>query len=175
MILGLDVSTSFVGATVLEQDGTIVCCEAWDLRKIKGFFKKSQTVSDNLNLLYVKYNIKKVFIEESLQAFRPGFSSANTLMTLAKFNGTVSWICYNIFEVEPEFLGASTARRLCGIKVPRGQKSKEVVLNYLLDNEDGFAILYTVYDNPKPGSYDRADSLVIAKAGLGEWKKSLES
>ena len=57
MILGLDVSTSFVGATVLEQDGTIVCCEAWDLRKIKGFFKKSQTVSDNLNLLYVKYNI----------------------------------------------------------------------------------------------------------------------
>ena len=175
MILGLDVSTSFVGATVLEQDGTIVCCEAWDLRKIKGFFKKSQTVSDNLNLLYVKYSIKKVFIEESLQAFRPGFSSANTLMTLAKFNGTVSWICYNIFEVEPEFLGASTARRLCGIKVPRGQKSKEVVLNYLLDNEAGFAILYTVYDNPKPGSYDRADSLVIAKAGLGEWKKSLES
>ena len=96
-------------------------------------------------------------------------------MTLAKFNGTVSWICYNIFEIQPEFIGASTARKLCGIKVPRGQKSKEVVLNYLLDNEDGFGILYTVYDNPKPGSYDRADSLVIAKAGLGEWKKSLES
>ena len=168
-------STSFVGATVLDYDGTRICCEAWDLRKVKGFFKKSQAVSDNLNLLYIKYNIKKVFIEESLQAFRPGFSSANTLMTLAKFNGTVSWICYNIFEIEPEFLGASTARRLCGIKVPRGQKSKEVVLNYLLDNEDGFGILYTVYRNPKPGAYDRADSLVIAKAGLSEWKKSLES
>ena len=146
------------------------------MRKVKGFFKKSQAVSDNLNLLYVKYNIKKVFIEESLQAFRPGFSSANTLMTLAKFNGTVSWICYNIFEIEPGFIGASTARRLCGIKVPRGQKSKEVVLNYLLDNEAGFAILYTVYDNPKPGSYDRADSLVIARAGYKKWtQESSES
>ena len=92
MILGLDVSTSFVGAPELDYDGTRICCEAWDLRKVKGFFKKSQAVSDNLNLLYIKYSIKKVFIEESLQAFRPGFSSANTLMTLAKFNGTVSWI-----------------------------------------------------------------------------------
>ena len=37
--------------------------------------------------------------------------------------------------------------------------------NFLLDNEPSFSVEYTKHGNPKPGSYDRADSLVIAKAG----------
>tara|TARA_R100000008_G_scaffold73556_1_gene52058 strand:- start:1333 stop:1860 length:528 start_codon:yes stop_codon:yes gene_type:complete len=175
MILGLDVSTSFVGATVLDCDGKTVLCEAWDLRKFKGLFKKAEVISSKIAMIRIRNKIEKVYIEESLQAFRPGFSSANTLMTLAKFNGVVSWICYDLFNKKPEYISASTARRVNGIKVPRGQKAKEVVLQYLLDNEDGFDILYTTYGNPKPGSYDRADSLIIAKAGLEEWKKSLDS
>lgn len=69
-------------------------------------------------------------------------------------------------NLRPEYLGASTARRLCGIKVPKGENSKEYVLNFLLDNEPDFSVEYTKHGNPKPGSYDRADSLVIAKAGL---------
>jgi hypothetical protein len=171
MFLGLDVSTSFVGATVLGEDCTILYCEAWDLRKSKDFFKKAEAVSSKLNTLKLEHNVEKVFVEESLLAFRTGFSSANTLMSLAKFNGTVSWMCYNIFAVQPEYIRASTARKLCGIKVARGQKSKEVVLNYLLDNEPSFQVEYTVYNNPKPGSYDRADSLVVAKAGYKNWKQ----
>ena len=46
-------------------------------------------------------------------------------------------------------------------------KAKEVVLNFVLDNEDNFVVEYTKQGNPKPGSYDRADSYIIAKAG---WK-----
>ena len=100
-------------------------------------------------------------------AFRPGFSSAKTILTLAKFNGIVSYICKRDFGIEPEYIGASTARKTCGIKVERGKKAKEVVLNFLLDNEESFDIEYTKHGNPKPGSYDRADSYIIAKAG---WK-----
>ena len=48
-------------------------------------------------------------------------------------------------------------------------KAKEIVLQHLLDTEDGFSIQYTIYDNPKPGSYDRADSFIIAKAGYQNW------
>ena len=47
------------------------------------------------------------------------------------------------------------------------KKAKETVLNFLLDNEDSFDIEYTKHANPKPGSYDRADSYIIANAG---WK-----
>jgi hypothetical protein len=171
MILGLDVSTSFVGATTLNPDGELISCEAIDLRKIKNYFKKAEKVKEYLHSLNKNspHRVQKVYIEQSLQAFRPGFSSANTLMTLAKFNGTVSWICHETYGTEIDYINASTARSACGIKVPRGEKAKEVVLKYLLDTEVDFSIQYTIYDNPKPGSYDRADSFIIAKAGYQKW------
>ncbi len=115
-----------------------------------------------------------MYIEKSLQSFRSGFSSAKTLSTLSAFNGIVSWLVYQVFFVTPEYIAAPSARKLAGIKIPRGQKAKEVVLQFLLDNEADFEIEYTKQGNPKPGSYDRADALVVAKAGiysLSEQKK----
>mgnify|MGYP003119225318 CR=1 FL=1 len=172
MILGLDISTSIVGATVLSDDGELLYCEAWDLRNKRHFptlFAKVQRIKQMMGILYEveKYKIKSVFIEQSLMAFRPGFSSAKTILTLARFNGIVSYVCEEDFGIEPQYIGASTARKLCGIKVPRGKKAKEVVLDFVLDKEDKFVIEYTKQGNPKPGSYDRADSYIIAKAG---WK-----
>ncbi len=60
---------------------------------------------------------------------------------------------------------AMEARKLCGIKVPRGQKAKKVVLEHLLDSEQAFKIEYTNRGNPKPESYDHADAIIVAKAG----------
>ncbi len=165
MILGLDISTSITGVTVLNDNGEVVLCDVWDLRKVKGFFQKVETAKAHLETLKEDHGVKEIFIEQSLQSFRTGFSSAQTLSTLARFNGTLSWLCYELFGIEPEFIGASTARKLYGLKVPRGQKAKEVVLKKVLDTEPSFKVEYTKFGNPKPGSYDRADSLVIAKAG----------
>ena len=108
----------------------------------------------------------RIFIEQSLQSFRSGFSSAKTLSTLSRFNGVVSWLCYRRYAIEPEYLAATSARKSCGITVPRGTKAKQVVLQFLLDNEDSFSVQYTKQGNPKPESYDKADSIVIARAGL---------
>ena len=122
-------------------------------------------MKDKLLDLKVKYDIKSIYIEKNLQSFRSGFSSAKTLSVLSSFNGIVSWLCYEIFDIEPQYLAATSARKLCGIKIPRGEKAKPVVLKFLLDNEPSFVIDYTRNGTPKPESYDRADSLVIAKAG----------
>ena len=166
MILGLDVSTSITGATILDNTGEVVYNEAWDTRKFKNLFEKAEYVEKQINQLGRDgYRIEKVFIEQSLQSFRSGFSSAKTLSTLSRFNGIVSWMVYRNLRKEPEYIAATSARKLCGIKVPRGSKAKEVVLNFLLDNEPKFGITYTKFGNPKPDSYDRADSLVVAKAG----------
>ena len=100
--------------------------------------------------------------------FRAGFSSAKTLTLLSKFNGVVSWLYYNVFAREPEYVSASSARKACGVKILRGQKAKQVVLKFVLDNVDGFEVEYTRSNNPKPGSYDRADSYIIARAGYLE-------
>ena len=166
MILGLDISTSITGYTIVD-NGKIILNGAWDTRKYKNFFDKVVHVRDGLEIIRKEYGtrITAVYIEQSLQSFRSGFSSAKTLSTLSRFNGIVSWLVFDQYKIQPEYLAATSARKLCGIKVSRGQKAKQVVLKFLLDNEPSFVIEYTRNGNPKPECYDKADSIVIAKAG----------
>ena len=177
MILGLDVSTSITGISVVDKNGEILLSEAWDLRNKNRFptlWHKADFVENKLRELSINRGIvvEKIFIEQSLQMFKSGFSSAKTLAVLAKFNGIVSYLCYRVFKLHPEYIGASSARKLCGIKVERGKKAKEVVLEHLIKNESGFEVEYTKRGNPKPSAYDRADSIIIARAGLEMWNSS---
>lgn len=176
MILGLDISTSITGYTVVD-DKDIVLSGAWDTRKYKDFFRKVEVVKEGLEGIYREHGkrITSVYIEQSLQSFRSGFSSAKTLSTLSRFNGIVSWLVYEKYEITPEYIAATSARKICGIKIPKGEKAKSVVLKYLLDNEPCFSVEYTRNGNPKPESYDIADSIVIAKAGALCEAKKLES
>jgi len=174
MILGLDVSTSITGACVIDRNGEILFCESWDTRNKKRFptlWHKADFIENKLRDLKVtkNYIIEKVYVEQSLQMFNSGFSSAKTLAVLSKFNGIVSYLCYRVFEIKPEYIAATSARKLCGIKVQRGQKAKEVVLKHMIKHEPKFKVEYTKHGNPKPGANDRADSIVIAKAGLEIW------
>ena len=176
MILGLDISTSITGYTILDDAGEIIACDHIDLRKEKNFFNKIQMVNARLEDLLVDYDIEHVYIEQSLQSFRSGFSSAQTLSLLSKINGIVSWLCYNLFYGEPQYLAATSARKLCGIKIPRGQKAKAVSLQFVIDNVPGFEVEYTRHGNPRPGYADRSDSYVIARAGwLSENQKTQDS
>ena len=72
---------------------------------------------------------------------------------------------YRILQTEPEYIAATSARKLCGITVPRGTKAKDVVVKFLLDNEPRFMVEYTRFGNVKPECFDKADSIVIARAG----------
>tara|TARA_A100001391_G_scaffold166640_1_gene126777 strand:- start:110 stop:697 length:588 start_codon:yes stop_codon:yes gene_type:complete len=182
MILGIDVSTSITGFAVVAE-GEIVFYDSVDLRKYKNLFEKAERIKEAIFNIFDNYQfsreddhwmevdqdrdnkINHIYIEQSLHMFMGGKSSAKTLSTLTRFNGIVSWLVYEMFETEPKFIGATSARKHAGIKVPRGQKAKQVVLQYLLDNEPAFKIEYTKHGNPKPESYDRADAIVIAKAG----------
>ena len=93
------------------------------------------------------------------------------MAVLQKFNGIISWLCYDIFDLTPNYVRANEARKICGIRVQRGQKAKKAVIQWLLDNEPDFKVEYTSKNNPKPKYYDMADSVVIAKAGYYLLKK----
>ena len=82
MILGLDISTSITGYTLIKED-KIILNGAWDTRKYKDFFEKVIHVKSGLEEIYEKHGeqITAVYIEQSLQTFRSGFSSAKTLST----------------------------------------------------------------------------------------------
>ena len=166
MILGLDVSTSITGATLLDINGNVIQNFAIDTRKYKNFFDKAEQVE--LALRQMKKVPTHIFIEQSLQSFRSGFSSAKTLSTLSRFNGVVSWICYKAFDIEPEYIAATSARKSVGIKVPKGAKAKQCVVQYVVDNVPDVVIEYTKHGNPKPQCFDKADSWVIARAGWNE-------
>ena len=168
MILGLDVSTSVTGYTILDEDANIIKCEAWDLRNKRYFpdlYSKGSLIKKELEEIKKEYLISHIYIEEPFTFFRTGGSTGKTMAKLQAFNGIVSWLCRDIFDFNPTHISSAKARKLCGIKVPRGQKAKAVVLKFLLDSEPDFVIHYTRNGNPKPESYDKADSLVIAKAG----------
>ncbi len=173
MILGLDISTSLTGFTVLNVDGSLLHNEVIDLRstKFESMFDKASAVKDRFIQIKDLYDIRDIYIEQSLNAFRPGLSSAQVILTLGKFNGIVSWICYEIWKMEPKYIGASSARKSIGIKVEKGQNAKEIVLKHILDTEKTFMVEYTPKGNPKAGTFDRADSLVIAKAGYLQCQK----
>ena len=188
MVLGIDISTSITGFAVVA-DGQLVYYDSIDLRKQKNIFDKTIAIKEKLLDLYEMYQceneskfrlgasdypIEHIYIEQSLHMFMGGKSSAKTLSTLTRFNGIVSWLVFELFEIRPEFIGASSARKQAGIKVPRGQKAKQVVLQHLLDNEPAFKIEYTKHGNPKPESYDRADAIIIAKAGYNLEQKNKE-
>ena len=166
-ILALDVSTSITGATIL-QDSKIIESLYWDTRNKRKFptlYEKADLLQTNLWTLKTKYDITDVFIEQSLQSFRSGFSSAKTLSTLARFNGIVSWMCYRALDVKPEMIAASSARKLAGVGIKRGDNAKEKVLKFIIDNYPKVTIEYTKHGNPKPGMLDMCDSIIIALAG----------
>jgi hypothetical protein len=174
LILGLDISTSITGFTILNSDGAIIEIGHWSLKNKNDFpdlFSKALYIKNKLKEL--DYPIDHVFIEPALNMFMMGRSSSHTISTLTKFNGIVSWMCYEEFGVKPEYIPAISARKKCGITVKRGQKAKEVVIAFLLDNEPLFRVEYTKSGNPKPYCYDEADSLIIAKAGIECLKEKL--
>lgn len=165
MILGLDISTSITGYTILDDAGAIICCDHIDLTKIDAIINKASLVCANLEKLFALYPIKQVWIEESLQMFSMGKSSAKTLATLTKFNGIISWIVFDKFGINPQHIPAVSARKLCGVKLQKGKRGKECVIEHMAVNEKWFQIHYTKTGNIKSYIYDRADSFIIARAG----------
>ena len=175
MILGLDISTSITGATIVN-DGKIIESHYWDTRNKRHFptlYEKALLAKKNLIEIKSRHKIKEIFVEQSLQSFRSGFSSAKTLSTLSRFNGIVSWLCFESFKIQPQMIAATSARKQAGVGIKRGDNSKEKVLQFVLDNFPQIEIQYTKHGNPKPGMYDLCDSIIIALAGdkvVGETK-----
>jgi hypothetical protein len=164
MILGLDVSTSIVGVCVYDSNREeIIKADYIDLRKIGGILNKAQAVEDYINQNLLDKKIDYIFIEEALMFFRRGGSTAKTMSVLQRFNGIVSWICFKSLNIEPRYITPISARSRCGIKVPRGKKAKEVVIEHFIQSKE-FQIDYTRYGNVQKYCYDIADAIVVAKA-----------
>jgi len=114
--------------------------------------------------------IERIVLEEPLMGFRPGMSSAQTITQLMRFNGIVSYLAREAFHVEPEYVGSSHARKLCGIKLSQtkiGGPQKEQVFKHMAEHD----LKHVHWPVKKNGatvdwSRDACDAYVIARAAM---------
>jgi len=175
-ILGLDISTSCTGWCITTPKGKLIDMGYVPLTRIGSVLCRADMMKHSLEGIKNDHQIKRIVIEENLQAFRPGFSSAKTLMSLARFNGIVSYICREVFELDPEYINVNVARRSIGLKIDRKSSlnTKDQVLSWVTDQLKTTSHQWPVkvlksgprkgQSVPEPGCYDMADAFVICSS-----------
>jgi len=177
VIIGLDISTTCTGISVINRDTGDLLSMHHELmnnpKKFPDFWDKIAHMSTALGLICSNpsWQIEGVAVEENAKRFTPGFSSADTIITLAKFNGILCYIMFLKYGLKPININVRSARSKLGIKINYKDKSKptkQKVLEHLVNAHPNFP---WIYKTSKDGvqsltkiNEDRADSYVIAEA-----------
>ena len=115
------------------------------------------------------YIIKDVYIESAFIAFSGGKTSAVTMSKLQRFNGMVCFMLRKLFGYNALTLSPAKARGLVHLKIKRGENTKQKVIEHVEKSfPNDFKYELTRHGNPKPGTDDRADAIVIVWAGLNQ-------
>lgn len=135
--LGLDISTSVTGAALLEPSGELCFMGHVPLtsKKHTNLFDKADAVLEWLKESLPKgVKVRRIFVEANAKGFSAGFSSADTLFTLAKMNVLVSYLCHKHFQVPVHDVNVTSARSKIGYKDNRAVKRpvKEKVREFVL-------------------------------------------
>ena len=86
------------------------------------------------------------------------------------FASIVSWICFESYNLDPTYINVNTARGLYGLSFPRstkGPQRKKMVIEAVIEKEKT-SFKYEMArggKNFKRGTDDKADAVVIARAG----------
>ena len=108
-----------------------------------------------------------VFVEEPASIFSMGRSSAHTISKLQRFNGMCCYALSILFNRIPKLIPVRSARKSVGIKIKRGDNTKLEVIKWVKQNyPKDFIFEHTRHGNPKPGTDDIADAIVVALAGI---------
>ncbi len=167
MILGLDVSSSKIGYCIIDKDESLLLCEFKKFKTSTSLESRALEFHSTLLDLSKKFKISKVMIEAPFVAFGGGRSSAQTVATLQRFNGMISLLVPIVFDMESEMVTPAASRKKQGIKIPRGQNTKKMIIEWVAQRyPDDFIVELTRHGNPKPGTDDMADSVLVALAAL---------
>ena len=170
IILGLDISSSRIGYCLINEKEELLLVDEIKLKPSQSlevradiFKKEMECIIRSLQEQEVDY----VFIEQPFVAFSGGKTTATTMAKLQRFNGMCSYVVHDLFGHTPTLIQANKARGLVGLKIKRGSKTKLKVIEWVSEKyPKAFIVEYTRHGNPKPGTDDKADAIVIANAGL---------
>lgn len=175
VVIGLDISTTTIGICVLDyHTSDLVKLFYKRLDKFEDEYEKG----DNFSMDWIEpgWDVKKIYIEAAAKKFSAGLSSAQTIMTLGRFNGIISYMVYERLHVRPVMVNVRSARAKLGIKIVKNNtiSNKQQVLSAvqtLLPNapwpthlaHGGKSKGKIVFDKQ---AEDMADSWIITKGGL---------
>ena len=163
MILGIDVSTSKIGYCVIDDKQKLIEVNFKKLKEETLEDKAYQFFHKELTRVRNTYKITHVRIEEPFTMFSGGKTTAGTMSKLQRFNGMISVLSYICFDIVPTLVPSRSARSKCGIKIKRGEDTKKKIIGWVEQRyPKKFLVEYTRHGNPKPGTDDMADSIVVA-------------
>ena len=163
MILGIDVSTSKIGYCVLDDKQNLleVCFKKMKEETLEE--RASDFFCNEMQNIKRKYKIKEIRIEQPFTMFSGGKTTAATMSKLQRFNGMISILSYRCFKLVPILVPSRSARSKCGIKIKRGEDTKKKIIEWVENKyPKDFIVELTRHGNPKPGTDDMADSIVVA-------------
>ena len=167
VVLGLDISTSKIGICVMDYKFNLLETTLVKLDTKEELEERCLQLEEYINNL--NYNIKDVYVESAFIAFSGGKTSAVTMSKLQRFNGMVCFMIRKLLGIYAVSFSPAKARGLVHLKIKRGENTKLKVIEHVEKAfPNDFKYDLTRYGNPKPGTDDRADAIVIAWAGLNQ-------
>ena len=99
--------------------------------------------------------------------FSGGKTTAMTMSKLQRFNGMCSYAIRIGLGMAPTLIGVRHARSTVGLKIKRGDNTKLEVIKWVKSKyPDDFLVEMTRHGNPRPGTDDIADAVVVGLAGI---------
>ena len=173
-ILGLDVSTSVIGMAVMDLDKNLIDYRSLKLSSKSDLEIRCYIFKKEMYELFEQYAFEQVYVEQPAMMFGGGKTTAQTMSKLQRFNGMCCYAVYNETFLIPELIHANTARKKMNISIPRNVKKKKTYIVEQVKNKyPSFNYELTKFGNPKPGTDDIADAIVIAHAGVCLYKEGI--
>lgn len=134
-LLGCDISTSVIGLCLIDETEQVVVLDGIKLTStsLTNMWEKADRGIEEIKRLVGDRKIDKIFVEANAKMFTQGFSSADTLLTLAKFNGLISYLSHKAFGAEVVDVNVTSARKAVGFNNARADKRpvKDKVFDYV--------------------------------------------
>jgi hypothetical protein len=133
--LGLDISTSCTGVCLVDENEQVVVFDAVKLTSstLHTMWDKADRGIEEIKKLVGDKKVERIYVEANAKMFSKGFSSADTLFTLAKFNGLISYLSHKAFNAEVVDVNVTSARKAVGFKNTKTDKRpvKDRVFEYV--------------------------------------------
>ena len=127
MILGIDISTSKIGISIIDENENLLLSELIKMKPSDPLETRAEIFKKKIEQIRRKYEIKHIFVEQPYMAFSGGKTTAVTMAKLQRFKACL--LC--IYVIWPVFPYKQIKQRTCRTQIKRGENTKLKVIEWV--------------------------------------------